>query len=78
MVAAGDPEAINLLVRLQSRVRYMLIRKGIIKDPKHRDKVRGRYFQDVDYFETMQPKHVIDLSVLFDEQPLLVKKVYEY
>ena len=56
----------------------MLIRKGLIKDPKDIDAVHSKYFQDANYYETIQWKKTIDLSVLFDPNPKLEKRVYVY
>ena len=62
MVAYGDSNAIALLIRLQFRMRSVLIRRGIIVDPKHRDENRKYYFQDCDYYETLDFKNKINIS----------------
>ena len=42
------------------------------------DKARGCYFQDADYYETLQPANVIDLSILYQEAPVLARKTHVY
>ena len=62
MIAYSDPTVILLITRLQFRMRQVLIRKKIIEDPKNSDGNRKYYFQDCDYYETLNFKNKINLS----------------
>ena len=74
LVAYGDARALGLVIRIQFRMRSLLIKKGIIKDLKHRDENRKYYFQDSDYYETIEPKNKINLSKTNE----LETRVYDY
>lgn len=74
----NDPVTIAVIVKMQWAVRKMLIRKGLRKDPKDKHAVHSKYFQDANYYETLQPKNSIDLSVLFQSEPKLERRVYAY
>ena len=56
-----------------------MIKKRILRDKKHFDKVRKWYFSDQDYFETINKGNVIDMSCLLNKscKDLPIKK-YKY
>lgn len=52
-IELNDPATIALIAKIQWAVRKMLIRKGLRKDPKDKDAVHSKYFQDANYYETL-------------------------
>ena len=75
MIRDGDSLTIALVVKIKLAVRSMLIRKGIRKDSKYKEAKFNKYFEDADYFETIEPNRSVDLSVLFEKDPKLSSRI---
>ena len=79
LVQDGDPEAIAKVARLQGMVRHFMIKRRLLKDKKHMDSDRKRYFTTTDYLETINPTNEIDLSSLLPSSSVVLeRRIHDY
>ena len=78
LIKQGDALSIVIVVKLKLAVHRMLIRRGVKKDVKYKEAKFDKYFEDADYFDTIEPDRSVDLSLLFDLAPKLSSRIHYY